>query len=278
MAYTLPNKGMIRPWEYSKNRYIHRRVKLTLDATGAASTTVGIPGPGRLVSICYGAPNATESRAVGAALTNGALTIKAETTAGVQIFTDADLSSVPTTVVPVGTVAKDETNAATAATDAFSGGFPVRKGVFVAVASGTENEVLVVDMYFRLSTWVKLDLVSQSGADGAGAVTRFVPLGNAGVLAAIAVDYQNMPSTTDITVKADGASGNTLLTISNNNTDLAPTLLGIAGADEAVNASAATDGTEAGLAFQNGLYIAVAEADAFTSSNEKIIVELWIDD
>ena len=117
MAYTLPNTGIIRPWNVSKNRYIHRRMQLTVGgsgkgggSTGTASDTIDIPGPGRLVAITYGGPNTTDSLSgAPVALTTGALTLKAETTAGVQIFTDADLSSVPTTPpVPVGTTALDE--------------------------------------------------------------------------------------------------------------------------------------------------------------------------
>lgn len=285
MAYTLPNTGIIRPWNVSKNRYIHRRLKLTIAADGTASGLASIPAPGRLVSITYGGPNATESRAVGAALTGGALVLKSETTAGVQIWTDADLSSVATIPIPVGSKALDETNAATAATDGFSGGFPVRSGVHASITGGTEAEVLVVDLYFRLCTYVKGELVAQSGADGSAVVTRTVRLGNAGVLSALAFDFQNMPATTDIVIKADGSSGNTLFTWTSSATDTTdaavnarPNLLGSPGKDEAINASAATDGTECGLAFQGSLYIDVAQADAFTQGDEKIVFELWIDD
>lgn len=279
MAYTLPNTGIIRPWSRSRNRYIHRQLRLTVpNPTATVEGSVSIPCPGRLIAISYSGPNATESLGVGAALTSGALTLKAETTAGVQIFTDAALSSVSTIPSSVGTTAKDEGNAATAATDGFSGGFPVRQGVFASLASGTADEVLVIDMWFRLCTWVKLNLSSQSGADGSGVVTRSVPLGNAGVLSAIAIDYQNMPVTTDIVVYADSANGPALFTNTSSSTDLAPTLLGNPGIDEAVNVTAATDGTECGLAFKKGLYIDVAQADAFTTGNEVIVMELWIDD
>lgn len=278
MAYTLPNTGIIRPWDHSKNRYIHRQLRLTIAADGTASGSVSTPAPARLVAVMYGAPDTTESLDVGGALTGGALVLKAETTAGVQIFTDAALNGVTTRPVPVGTTAVDEGRAATAATDGFSGGFPVRNGVFASISGGTENEVLVVDLYFRLCTWVKLELSSQTGADGSGAVTRSIPLGNAGVLSALALDFQNMPVTTDVTIKADSANGPTLFTGTSSATDLAPSLLGAPGADEAAGASAATDGTESGNAFKTGLYVAVAEADAFTSQDEKIVVELWIDD
>jgi len=287
VAYTLRNIGLIRPWNVSKNRYIHRRIQLTVGGSGigggattTASYTLGIPAPGRLVAVTYGTPNLTDSLSGAPVVaTSGALTLKAETTAGVQIFTDADLSSVPTTPpLPVGTTAVDEAGAATAATDAFSGGFPVRGGVFASIASGTDTEVIYVDCWFRLCTWAKLELVAQSGADGTGAVTRLLNLGNAGTLAALAIDYQNMPTTTDLLIKADNTNGTTLFTRSNSATDLAPSLLGRPGADEAINATAATDGTESGYCFKKGLFFDVAQADIFTSGDEKIIVECWIDD
>jgi len=286
MAYTLPNTGIIRPWNVSKNRYIHRSMVLTVGgsgkgggSTGTASDVIDIPCPGRLVAISYGKQHATDKLAgAPAAATGGALVLKAETTAGVQIWTDADISSVNTAPLPVGTTAKDEGNAATAATDAFSGGFPVRRGVFGSISGGTDGEVIYVDMWFRLCTWIKLELSSQTGADGSGAVTRFVNLGNAGVLSAIAVDYQNMPATTDLLIKNDGTNGMTLFSAANTATDIAPTLLGRPGADEAINASATTNGTESGNAFKTGLFFDVAQADAFTSGDEKIVIECWVDD
>jgi hypothetical protein len=286
MAYTLPNTGIIRPWNVSKNRYIHRSMVLTVGGsgkgggtTGTASDVVSIPCPGRLVAISYGKQHATDKLAgAPVAATGGALVLKAETTAGAQIWTDGDISSVNTAPLPVGTTAKDEGNAATAATDAFSGGFPVRQGVFGSITGGTDGEIIYVDMWFRLCTWVKLELSSQSGADGAGAVTRSVPLGNAGVLSAIAVDYQNMPATTDLLIKNDSTDGMTLFTNTSSATDILPTLLGRPGADEAIAATAATDGTESGNAFKTGLFFSVGEADAFTSGNEKIVIECWIDD
>jgi hypothetical protein len=286
MAYTLPNTGIIRPWDHSKNRYIHRSMVLTVGgsgkgggSTGTASDTIDIPCPGRLIAISYGLQNATDKLAGAPVVaTGGALVLKAETTAGVQIWTDGDISSVNTAPLPVGTTAKDEGNAATAATDAFSGGFPVRSGVFGSISGGTDGEIIYVDMWFRLCTWLKLSLSSQSGADGAGVVTRTVPLGNAGVLSAIAVDYQNMPATTDLLIKNDNTNGMTLFSAANTATDIAPSLLGRPGADEAIAASAATDGTESGNAFKTGLFFDVAGADAFTTGDEKIIIECWIDD
>jgi len=287
MAYTTPNTGIIRPWSSRHHRrYIHRRIQLTVGGSGigggattTASDTIKVP-PSRLVGITYGKQNTTDSEAgAPVAATSGALVIKAESTAGVQIFTDADISSVPATPpLPVGTAAVDEAGGATAATDAFGGGFPIRGGVFASISSGTDTEVIYVDLWFRLCTYVKLDLTSQSGADGSGAVTRLVDLGGAGTLAALAIDYQNMPATTDLLIKADSTNGTTLFTRSNSATDLAPSLLGRPGADEAINATAATDGTESGYFFKRGLFFDVAQADAFTSGDERIIVECWIDD
>ena len=277
MAYTTPNTRIIRPWDKTHLRYVHRRSVMTIDGAGAAEATQTIPAPGRLVSIAYGAPNTTESMGIGAALTSGALTVKSETTAGIQLFTDADLSSVPTLPTAVGTTSGDETGAATAATDAFSGGLPCRSGTFLSVASGTEAEVLVVDCYYRLSTYILMDLVAQSGADGTGAVTRYVPLGGPGVLAAITVDYQNTPATADILIKADSTNGPTLNGRASSQTDLAPRLMGAPGMDEAAAATAATDGTESGLAFKRGLFFDIAQSDIFTNGNERIIIECWVD-
>lgn len=283
MAYTLPNTGIIRPWNVKKHkRYIHKRIILTVGgsgkgggSTGTASDTIDCP-PGRIVAMRYGAPAAIG--VAGAALTGGALVVKAETTAGVQIWTDGAIQSVPTVWQPVGTTAIDEGNAATAATDGFSGGFPIRGGIFASISGGTDTEVMYVDMLVRLTTYVKLDLVSQSGADGTGAVTRYVDLNGPGVLSAIAVDYQNMPATTDILIKADSTSGMTLFSAANTVTDIAPSLLGRPGLDEAINASAATDGTECGMGFERGLFVDVAQADIFTGANEHIILEMWVDD
>lgn len=275
----LPTKRIQRP--PTGRRYVHRQLQLTVDGSGDARGQVSIPCPGRLIAVNYGQFDTSFSKARAAA-TSGALTLYADyadgSNTGRQIFTDADISSVPTRPVPVGTTALDEGSAATAATDAFSGGFPVRKGVGAIVASGTEAEVIYVDMFFRLCTYVRLDLISQSGSDGSGAWTGTINLGGPGVLAAVAHDYQNTPATADIILKADASDGPTLWSRASSQTDLAPTLIGGIGADEAAAASAATDGTECGNAFQKGIYFDLAQSDAFTSGNEKIVTELWIDD
>lgn len=285
MAYTLPNTGIIRPWNVSRNRYIHRRSYLTVGganvghgggATGTAQDIVDIPCPGRLVSYSFGLLGANGVAANG--ITGGTLVLKAETTAGVQILSNATMSTEVLVPTPLGTTSIDEGRAATAATDGISGGFPVRRGVYLSMTGGTDTEVVVVDLWFKLCTWVKLSLSSQTGADGSGAVNRTVRLGNAGVLAAIAMDFTSMPVTTDVTINADDANGALLFTSTDSATDLAPSLLGSPGFDEAKNVTAATDGTEAGSAFRSGLYFAVAQADAFTTGDEAILVECWIDD
>ncbi len=248
-----------------------------------ASALVSIPSPGRLIGLRYGVPAATNAGAL-TALTSGDVDIKAETTAGVQIGTDAAASGLVGSgfVFPVGTVAVDEARGATAATDGFSGGFPVRQGVFIQVGAGTaatEGVVVEVDLIFRLSSYVTFDLVAQSGADGTGAATYTYRHGKAGHLAAIALDFQNMPATTDLTIYADEATtGAALFTGTSSATDLAPSIIGRPAFDEAINAGAATDGTEGCNAFFGQLVFVLAEGDIFTSGNEKIVVECWIDD
>lgn len=271
MAYTTPNQTLIFPGK--GNRYLHKKVFLRpvgADGSAVATAQVTTP-PGRLV-------------ALGVDFSNQPATIdtliKADTTAGVTLFTLADATDVafPT---PVGAVANDEATGATAATDAFSGGFPVRSGVFIDIAQAdgqtSGDETVDIDLIFRTCTYLKMDLVTQSGADGAGVVTRFVDLHGPGVLAAVAVDYQNTPATADLIIKADSTGGTALFTRASSQTDVVPKLVGRPGADEALNATAATDGTECGNAFKRGLFFDVAESDAFTSGNERIIVECWID-
>ena len=287
MAYTVPNRDIIRRWQKAGRKAygIHSAsgvVGVTIDrttglpfATGTWSDTIGTP-PGRIIGVQYGIKTAPET--YGNA-TSGALTVKAESTAGVQIFTDAALTSAQNVWLPVGTVAVDEARGVTAATDAFSGGFPIRGGIFSSVASGTDGERITVDYLVRYCTYAKLTLTSTSGADGAGTSTNVVRLGSPGVLAAVALDFQNMPATTDVAIWADAiTTGTPLFTSTSSLTDLAPSLVGRPGGDEAAGATAATDGTECANGFKSDLVVHLAEADAFTSGNEKVIVELWIDE
>lgn len=292
MAYTVPNRKLIRPWEKNgRKRYRIYTATLkvgttiaqvatgggvTAGTTGVANAVIPFRGPGRIVGVQYGVKSAPDT--YGAA-TGGALTVKAETTAGVQIFTDADLTSVKDGFVPVGTTAVDEARGVTAATDAFSGGFPVRGGVFVAIASGTDGEVVTVDFLVRHTTYARCELYPV-GAAGSATVSSVLRLGGPGVLSAIAVDFgASVPATADLTVTADDAStGTALFTSTNSATDLAPSLIGSPGADEAIAATAATDGTEAASGFKDSLIVKLDQGDPGSTAGNTSIVELWIDD
>jgi hypothetical protein len=284
MAYTVPSARIIRPWNLKgRRRYGIYSASLNVGgtdgesgatySTGTANKTLKVP-PGRIVGVQFGKRTAAETYANA---TSGTLVSKAESTAGVQIFTAAATSAYDG-FKPLGTAAVDEGRAATAATDGFSGGFPIRGGIFTSISSGTDGERVTVDYLVRHCTYVRATLTATSGADGAGACTYTLPLGGPGVLAAVALDFTAMPATTDITIKNDDTNGTALFTSTNSATDLAPSLVGRPGADEGGAATAATDGTEAANAFHSALFITMAEADAFTTGDETVIVELWIDD
>ena len=285
MAYTVPQARLIRPWQHAgRKRYGVHSVSMLVGgsddaggtfATGTANKTVSTP-PGRIVGVQYGKRTAAETYA---AATSGALTAKAESTNGVQIFTDAALASVQDGFAPVGTTAVDEARGVTAATDGFSGGFPIRGGIYSAISAGTDGERIVVDYLVRYCTYVRATLTATSGADGTGAGSQTINLGGPGTLAAVALDFTSMPVTTDVTITADDATtGTALFTSTNSATDLAPSLIGRPGLDEAVAATAATDGTESANGFKESLIVAFAQGDIFTTGDETIVVEMWIDD
>lgn len=270
MAYTLPNSRYYFPPR--GNRYVHKKVVLIpagADGSAVATAQVAMP-PCRLI-------------AYSADFTNQPATIdtlfKADTADGVTIKTLADATDMA--LFPVGTTAMKSDAAVTSAVDAFSGGFPLRSGLFIDVAQadggGTDN--VVIDLYFRLCTYVSLKLSADSGADGSAVIARLIDLHGPGSLAAVAFDYQNMPSTTDIAIKADSSTGTALVVnhATGSLTDQAPTLIGRAGQDEAANVTAATDATEGANMFKRKLYVGVAQANAFTSSDEFIMVDMWID-
>lgn len=271
MAYVLPNASQ-RIVEAVGPRIIHRQARITTTGTaGSAAGTAHIPLPPGLI--------------VAAALTHhgsAAATVdtllKADSTDGATIFTQSTGAATSITARPVGTTAKDEARGATDAADGFAGGFPIRSGVFVDVAQDDAlTDALIVDLWVKRTSYVALELVAQSGADGSGVVTRTVDFHGAGNLLAVALDFQNTPAGADVVIKADSTSGLALFTSTDSQTDLAPTLIGRPGMDEATNASAATDGTGAGNVFKRGLFVDVAQTDAFTSQNEKIILELWVE-
>lgn len=253
-------------------RTIHRQVivkPVGADGSAAAVATVKTP-PGRLVGYAIDYQNQPATTDV---------LIKTDNFDGATVATHTN-NATDITLRPCGTTAVDEGRAATAATDGFNGGYPIRSGIFIDVAQGdgqtSGDEAIVFDFFVEVDTYVCVDLVAQSGADGAGVVTRFVDLNGAGNLCAVAIDFQNTPNTADLIIKADSTSGLTLFTSSNSSTDLAASLLGRPGQDEAANASAATDGTQAANCFKRGLFLDLAQTDAFTSGNEHTLVEMWI--
>lgn len=251
---------------------VHKRIECrTVGADGSAVFTGTLPtGPAliRGLAIDYQNEPATTD-----------IVIKADNVNGATIFTRSN-SNTDLAPTPVGTAAVDEGRAVTDAADAIGGGFPVRGGVYIDVAQADGqtggNETILIDLWYQEVDYIKRTLYPV-GADGSAVVTDTVRLAKAGVLAALAIDFQNQPATTDVTIKADDSSGQTLFTSANSATDLAPTLLGRPGADEAGAATAATDGTAAGSFFKTGLYIDVAQADGQTSGNEIIVVEFWVE-
>jgi hypothetical protein len=54
--------------------------------------------------------------------------------------------------------------------------------------------------------------------------------------------------------------------------------LGRPALDEVNTAAFTVDGVEGGSCFRRGLFIDMAQADIFTTGDETIIVELWIDE
>ena len=251
---------------------VHRRVELRpvgADGSAVATYTLGTgPGIVRALAIDYQNQPATTD-----------LLIKADNLNGATIFTRAN-SATDLALSPVGTTAVDEGRAATAATDAFDGGFPVRAGLYFDVAQGdgqtSGDERIIIDVYFQRVNLIQRRL-RPLGADGSAVVTDTVRLNRAGNIIALAIDFQNQPVTTDVTIKADDTTGTTLFTSTNSATDRAPSLLGRSGVDEAGAVTAATDGTSSGNFFKTGIFIDVAQGDGQTGGDELIVVEFWVE-
>jgi hypothetical protein len=119
-------------------------------------------------------------------------------------------------------------------------------------------------------------ILKPAGADGAAVATGSFSVGKHGLVRAIKVDYQNQPVTTDITL-TDGY-GNVLFTRTSSATDIALSPCGRPGVDEAGGATAATDGVSGGWPFISGVYAAVAEGDGQTSGDEKIVIDLIVEE
>lgn len=205
--------------------------------------------------------------------------LKTDNLNGATIFTRTN-SNTDVAPTPVGTTAVDEGRAATAATDAFSGGFPVRGGVFVDVAQGdgqtSGDETILIDVWYQEVDYIRRTLNPIGGA-GTSVVTDTIRLARAGNVVALALDFTNQAATTDVVIKAEDTNGQTLFTSTNSTTDLAPSILGRPGIDEAGAATAATDGTASGNVFKTGLFVDVAQADDSTNGAKPIVVELWVE-
>jgi hypothetical protein len=260
---------------YQTPRVFHRRIRVT--TTGSAGSAAGVGyialPPCRLTHVAVDFHASTAATTDTVIKTDGL----SDGSTGTTVLTLTNT----VTDIPMRALgqpaAVDEGNAVTAATDGVEGGAFIKNGIAVVIAQGdalTDN--VIVDLWFERLRLETVTLVSQSGADGAGVVTRTLPLNGAGNLLGLQFDFQNMPVTTDVVIKADSSAGTTLFTSTSSATDFGPTALGIIGIDEANGAAAATDGMGGGQVFKTGLYFDVAEADAFTSGNEKILVYCWI--
>lgn len=263
-------------WQKGR-RVIHRRIRVT--TVGSAGSAAGVAfvslPPGRITHV------AVDFHASAAATQDTTIVVDptdaSAGTGGRTVLTLTDTN----TDIPIRALgqplAVDEGRAATAATDATDGGAFFRYGVGVVVAQGDAlTDCVVLDIWVEKLRYERVELIAQSGADGSAVVTRTLDLNGAGRLAGVWVDFQNTPATADVVIKADDTSGTTLFTSTNSNTDFGPTALGMIGIDEANGALAATDGSVGGQPFKRGLFFDVAQSDAFTSGDEKIIFHGWI--
>lgn len=259
-------------------RVLHRQVRIT--TTGSAGSATGtaflsLP-PGRVthLKIDYSA----------SAAATGDVIIKSDSTVGgsggTTIFTADDNATDIAWRVLGQPSAVDEARNATAATDGVEGGAFVRGGLYFETHDNDAvTDCVVIDILYEVLRHERITLISQSGADGAGAVTRTVPFNGAGNLLGLTIDFQNMPATTDITVYDGRAAvaADLVFTSGNSTTDTATgAAVGIVGVDEGNAAIAATDGAGGGIPFREALHFVVAQADAFTSENEKIVIDLWV--
>lgn len=258
-----------------KKGVIHRRVELRpVGADGAAVKTAAFEtGPAviRFIGVDYQNQPATTD-----------LIVKADNASGDTLLTLANTNT-DVTPRPISlTAGVDETGAALAATDGSAGGLPVARGLYfdVAQADGqtSGNEVIYVDIWYDAVKFDRVDLVPL-GADGSATVTQTRRYGNAGVIRAIKVDYQNQPATCDLTITADpladGSGGQLLFTRTDSGTDIAVSPVGMAGGNETNAALAATDASDGGWPFKGTLKFVVAQGDG--GGTDKIVVDLWID-
>lgn len=127
----------------------------------------------------------------------------------------------------------------------------------------------------------KVITLNPTGADGSAAATALLTLSRPAVVRFIDVDYTSQANTTDLVIKADSSTGNTIFTNTNGNTDITARPVGMPGIDEGGAATAATDGLSGGWPVYNGIYVSIAQANASTvtngAGNKSIVVKLWIE-
>lgn len=114
--------------------------------------------------------------------------------------------------------------------------------------------------------------VTTTGSAGSATGAATLSLGRAGILRAIAIDYNaSAPATTDVVIKADSTSGATLFTRADSSTDLAATAVTTDALDEA-GAAVVNPGT--GYPFSSGLRVEVAQSDALANA---VVVDVWVE-
>lgn len=247
-----------------------RRKRVTLSPTGSAGSAaanelvhLGRPGVLRFIGIDYGSgvPATTD------------ITVKRDSASGATIFTRTDSTTdlVPTAL---GTAGMDEGQAASAATDALSGGLPFSSGLYIAAAQADpyvdSTDQIVVDLYYEPVRKKSLSLTT----DGSGDATLQWTLGRPAVVRFIQVDYSATAGAgTTMTFKRDSSTGAVIFTKDANETDFGPTAVGAPGLDEAGGALAATDSASGGLVVNTGLYVTIASGGSAKVTG----IDLWYD-
>lgn len=272
----MPNRALGKFQDiYKTPRVLHRRLRVnTTGSAGSAAGSAYVDLPaGRITHV------AVDYNASAAATTDTLIKVDGlpDGSTGTTVLTLTNtVTDIPMRALGQPS-AVDEGRAVTAATDGVEGGAFYKNGVSVSVAQGDAlTDCVIVDIWVEILRLELVELVAQSGGDGTGAVTRTLNLKNAGNLLGLQFDFQNVPATTDVVIKADDTNGTTLFTSTNSLTDFGPVALGIIGIDEANAAVAATDGIGGGQVFKTGLFFDVAQSDIFTSGDEKVLVYCWI--
>jgi hypothetical protein len=112
-----------------------------------------------------------------------------------------------------------------------------------------------------------------AGGAGTSVATAQIDTGP-GAIRAIAVDYVTAaPATTDLLIKDGDTNGRTVFTKSNSGTDLAASLVGTGGVDEANGALLATDTHGGGLLIAEGVFIDLAQGN----NADVIRIDVWFE-